>query len=190
RPRTSPPRADSCLARLGCQAGPCPRQGRARPSLIYRPFQVPTPSPSRKGDLLMPSHTRPRHARKEIRDFADWLDDHGWRFEDFDSDGHSLWSYPGVSERFKLPETPKRFHVQTNRARVLRLMGHDVKGKRKPKDYSAPKAAPQQALTGNQLKRTVDVIESVCRQLRQGVTRDGQPPEWARVIAQTEAHII
>ena len=38
--------------------------------------------------------TRPRHASKEVRQLAEWLDDHGWVFTDVDSKGHTIWSWP------------------------------------------------------------------------------------------------
>jgi hypothetical protein len=78
---------------------------------------------------------RPRHARKEIRAFADELDRGGWTFETVDASGHTIWSHPRANGRYKLPETPRHFDVQRARRDVARLIGQKVPGKRngKPK---------------------------------------------------------
>jgi hypothetical protein len=104
------------------------------------------------------SPARPRHSRKEIRDFADWLDKGGWVFETVDNDGHTIWSHPRASGHYKLPETPHHFNVQRARQDVARLLGEKVRGKRhkngKPKrqrqDFAlaqAKKKAPEPAPT-------------------------------------------
>jgi hypothetical protein len=76
---------------------------------------------------------RPRHARKEIRNFADELDRGGWIFETVDSSGHTIWSHPRATGRYKLPETPRHFDVQRARRDVARLLGQKVAGKRNGK---------------------------------------------------------
>lgn len=76
---------------------------------------------------------RPRHSRKEIRDFADELDRGGWAFESVDADGHTIWSHPKASGQFKLPETPRHFNVQRARQDVARLLGQKPHGKRHKK---------------------------------------------------------
>lgn len=83
---------------------------------------------------------RPRHSRKEIRAFADELDKGGWRFEDVDADGHTIWSHPKASARYKLPETPRHFNLQRARREIARLLGQKVPGKRngKPRQPGAP----------------------------------------------------
>lgn len=104
----------------------------------------------------MTSPARPRHSRKEIRDFADWLDKGGWLFESVDNDGHTIWSHPRATGHYKLPETPRHFDVQRARQDVARLLGEKIRGKRhkngKPKrqrqDFTlgqAKKAAPTRA---------------------------------------------
>lgn len=84
---------------------------------------------------------RPRHARAEIRAFADELDRGGWTYERDDSSGHSIWSHPAATGRYKLPETPRHFSVQRARRDVARLLGERVLGKRngKPKATKAPR---------------------------------------------------
>lgn len=84
----------------------------------------------------MSTPARPRHARKEIRAFADELDKGGWAYEGVDSSGHTLWSHPKAATRYKLPETPRYFDVQRGRRDVARLIGQKpATGKRsgKPK---------------------------------------------------------
>lgn len=83
---------------------------------------------------------RPRHARKEIRAFADELDRGGWAFETVDSSGHTIWWHPRATGRYKLPETPRHFDVQRARREVARLLGGKVVGKRngKPKRPAGP----------------------------------------------------
>lgn len=83
---------------------------------------------------------RPRHARKEIRAFADELDRGGWVFEGVDASGHTIWSHPRATGRYKLPETPRHFDVQRGRRDVARLLGERVAGKRngKPKRPAGP----------------------------------------------------
>jgi hypothetical protein len=85
---------------------------------------------------------RPRHSRKEIRDFADWLVKHGWVFESVDHAQHSIWSHPKSPRNFTLPETPKHFDVQRARREVLKLMGQKVEGKRNPKSQAKPPPRP------------------------------------------------
>ena len=83
---------------------------------------------------------RPRHSRKEIRAFADELDRGGWVYETVDSSGHTVWSHPRATGRYKLPETPRHFDVQRARRDVARLLGIKVPGKRngKPKRPGGP----------------------------------------------------
>lgn len=84
---------------------------------------------------------QPRHARAEIRAFAKWLRDRGWIYETNDSSGHTIWSHPRATGRYKLPETPKSFNVRRARRDVARLLGEQVAGKRsgKPKADKAPR---------------------------------------------------
>ncbi len=81
----------------------------------------------------MSTAQRPRHARKEIRDFADWLAEQGWVFETTDASGHTIWSHPATGARYKLPETPTHFNVRRARRDVLKLMGQRAAGKRRTK---------------------------------------------------------
>lgn len=79
----------------------------------------------------MSSSTRPRHARKEIREFADWMADRGWRFESHDHAGHTIWAFAKTGATYKLPETPRRFGVAMQRRTVMRLEGAQPEGKRR-----------------------------------------------------------
>lgn len=87
----------------------------------------------------MTSSTRPRHARKEVRELADWLDDHGFVFDDVDNAGHSIWRWPATGQTVKLPETPKGDRWKhITRSEALKIMGHKPT-KYRPKAYQAPK---------------------------------------------------
>lgn len=99
----------------------------------------------------MSTPARPRHSRKEIRNFADELDRGGWTFEDVDASGHTIWSHPRATARFKLPETPKHFDVQRARRDVARLIGEKVPGKRNGK--SKPKRQRQDFVLGKVAKK-------------------------------------
>lgn len=69
---------------------------------------------------------RPRHARKEVRQFADWLDDNGWQYDGDDTKGHTIWSWPKTGDIIKLPETPNgHAWVARTRANALAVMGHN-----------------------------------------------------------------
>lgn len=74
---------------------------------------------------------RPRHARKEVREIADWLDDEGWSYVDDDQDGHTIWCWPATGETLKLPETPNGGGwKQRTRAEARKVMGILDHGKR------------------------------------------------------------
>lgn len=146
---------------------------------------------------------RPRHARKEIRNFADELRRGGWVFETVDSSGHTIWTHPRATSRYKLPETPRHFDVQRARRDVARLLGQKVPGKRngKPK---APKSerrdfALQQAVKQGQERereradqqsrradeRPVPKGPAVSvRRTQRRLPWEGQPDDYDRGIAQ------
>lgn len=99
---------------------------------------------------------RPRHARKEIRAFADWLVSKGWVYETVDSSGHTIWSHPKSPRTYGLPETPRHFDIQRARRDVLRMMGEPIHGKRQKKDRPPPprtKSAPPRAQTPKPAQR-------------------------------------
>jgi hypothetical protein len=74
---------------------------------------------------------RPRHARKEVRQFADWLDDNGWQYNGDDTKGHTLWRWPPTGDILKLPETPNGHGwVARTRSNALAAMGHNAGNKR------------------------------------------------------------
>lgn len=93
--------------------------------------------------------SRPRHSRKEIRAFADWLAKEGWTYTSTDSKGHTIWTHPKASGPYKLPETPKRFSVQGARRDVFRLLGRKVEGKRRPKAEHAPRPKQRASTPGS-----------------------------------------
>lgn len=69
------------------------------------------------------NNQRPRHSRKEIRDFADRMVAAGWVFHDFDTNGHAEYRHPPTGARYTLPETPHYFPIARNWTKVQRLMG-------------------------------------------------------------------
>ena len=88
----------------------------------------------------MTTTTRPRHARKEVRELADWLDDHGFVFDDVDNAGHTIWRWPATGATLKLPETPKGDRwKQVTRADALKIMGHAHEGKYRRKPHQPTK---------------------------------------------------
>ena len=105
----------------------------------------------------MSTPARPRHARKEIRNFADELDRAGWIFETIDASGHTIWSHPRATGRYKLPETPRHFDVQRARRDVARLLGQKVAGKRNGK--AKPKRARQDFVL-TQARKTAPVASA------------------------------
>jgi len=98
---------------------------------------------------------RPRHARKEVRQVADWLDDNGWKYDSDDNSGHTIWRWPATGQTIKLPETPRGHGwVSRTRASALAIMGAQVTGKRDPAaarqreaDRRAAERANRQRLT-------------------------------------------
>lgn len=78
--------------------------------------------------------SRPRHARKEVRQLAQWLEDNGWVFEDFDANGHTIWRYT-TGATITLPETPSGHSwLARTRADAHKAMGH------KPPKYKGGKS--------------------------------------------------
>lgn len=72
-----------------------------------------------------------RLPRAELRAFAEWMKQRGWVMEGTDRHNHTIWTHPSGGT-YKLPGTPRAFHVQRARARVMRLEGADpAKGKRR-----------------------------------------------------------
>ncbi len=113
----------------------------------------------------MTSAARPRHSRKEIRDFADWLVGEGWSFETTDASGHTIWSHPAATHTYKLPETPRRFDVQRARRDVYRLMGRRVEGKRRrPKTAVVPSNSDPQIAASRRRHATTMARQEAARQ--------------------------
>lgn len=50
---------------------------------------------------------RPRFAKKEVRQFARWLEKAGWEYDGDDADQHTIWIWPATGYRMKLPSTPR-----------------------------------------------------------------------------------
>lgn len=91
----------------------------------------------------MSTPAQPRHSRAEIRDFARWLRREGWTYESVDGNGHTIWSHPKSPTTYSLPETPRHFNIQRARRDVMRMVGQEPTGKRKPKSRAVPAAAPR-----------------------------------------------
>ena len=93
----------------------------------------------------MRSTDRPRHARKDVRAFADWLIGQGWTFDGTDSHGHTLWVWPATTYRLTLPETPRGYGWQRRlRAEACRVMGVErpkFRGGSTHKDHEAEAAS-------------------------------------------------
>lgn len=119
---------------------------------------------------------RPRHARKEIRDFADWMESRGWRFESVDSSGHTIWSHPKVSGTYKLPETPHSFHVRRQRAQVLRAEGVKLTGRNRERANEKRRAHAARERAETEKRRTereAFVAEKECADLREACKHAG-----------------
>lgn len=116
---------------------------------------------------------RPRHSRKEIRDFADELDRGGWIYETVDASGHTIWSHPNATGRYKLPETPRHFSVRRARYDVARLLGQSVPGKRNGKPRQAKSEPRDFALQAAQ-KAAADREAEKAERIRAAVRRAEQ----------------
>ena len=54
----------------------------------------------------MTTTAHPRHARKEVRQLAEWLRRHGYELDSFDSERHATYRHPN-GHHVTLPETPR-----------------------------------------------------------------------------------
>lgn len=119
--------------------------------------------------------TRPRHASKEVRQLAEWLDDHGWTFTDVDSKGHTIWRWPRTGQTIKLPETPRgTLWLKNTRIAALKVMGqHDTTNKRRPKDYVARKPHAGLVITKAHERQLVEWVDECARELCDAAHRNG-----------------
>ena len=139
----------------------------------------------------MTTATLPRFARKEIREFAAWMIDHDWVYTGDDAKGHALFTYPRTGASYSLPETPRHFPIQKNRAAVVRLMGQEPAGKRRAKEYKpAKKATAQEALTHQQLDRLCEVVSGKFGEFVRGTYRDGKPTASSHALDRMRRDLI
>jgi hypothetical protein len=119
--------------------------------------------------------TRPRHANKEVRQLAEWLDDHGWVFTDVDTKGHTIWTWPRNGQVIKLPETPRgTLWLKNTRITALKAMGqHDTTQKRRPKDYVARKPHAGLVITKAHERQLVEWVDECARELCDAAHRNG-----------------
>lgn len=118
--------------------------------------------------------TRPRHSQKEVRQLADWLDDHGWKYTDVDSKGHSIWTWPATGQTITLPETPRgTLWLRNTRVEALKAMGQHTQTKRRPKEYVPSKPAPGLVITRAHERQMLTWVEECRDELCAAAARNG-----------------
>jgi hypothetical protein len=118
--------------------------------------------------------TRPRHAQKEVRQLADWLDDHGWKYTDVDSKGHSIWTWPPTGQTITLPETPRGTHwLKNTRITALKAMGQHQVTKRRPKEYTPSRPTPGLVVTRAHERQMLTWVQECRDELCAAATRNG-----------------
>lgn len=131
--------------------------------------------------------TRPRHSNKEVRQLADWLDDHGWRYIGEDSKGHTLWTWPKNGAQIKLPETPRgTLWLKNTRVAALKAMGQHESTKRKPKAYVASKPHAGLVITKAHEKQMIAWVDECSDFLCKAAAENGndQAARWFRLFAE------
>lgn len=122
----------------------------------------------------MSTPTRPRHAHKEVRQLADWLDDHGWQYAGDDSKGHTQWTWPTTGQTISLPETPRgTLWLRNTRVTALKIMGQQQSTKRKPKPYTPAKPPPGLVFTRAHERQMLAWIEECRLELCTAAHRNG-----------------
>lgn len=116
----------------------------------------------------------PRMAHKEVRQVAEWLEDHGWQYDTDDAKGHTIWRWPRTGQTIKLPSTPSgQYWVRAVRTDACKIMGIHGTNKRKPRDYVPTKPHAGLVITRAHQRQMLAWVDECKQELSEAAKRNG-----------------